>query len=308
MLASTLAAIFLNSDDEDEGWQIEGDWSTLNPQQAKERMAAGYERLTMWKREGGKVRRVSYKQWPTMGLFAVVGGMLDEKRHKPASWAERGTAGHLLRGVATGYTQVKNVSAVRNLVELFAEPSFSADKVTSTIDQMIKTGTGFAGGFMPTLIKDAEAWTDPRNFKPEGAAELMLRSMPIARKFVNDGRPQLNLLGEEVKLQRTPWSRAYTSVESGEAHRVLGALLARGLALPMPSDEVTVITDNVRVPLETLGRDAVWRYEKAVGQGYKDWLSLEGSDLLKLPVQEADARIKARSAAIKARAKTSVVK
>jgi hypothetical protein len=308
MLASTLAAIFLNSDDEDEGWQIEGDWSTLNPQQAKERMAAGYERLTMWKREGGKVRRVSYKQWPTMGLFAVVGGMLDEKRHKPASWAERGAAGHLLRGVATGYTQVKNVSAVRNLVELFGEPSFSSDKVTSTIDQMIKTGTGFAGGFMPTLIKDAEAWTDPRNFKPEGAAELMLRSMPIARKFVNDGRPQLNLLGEEVKLQRTPWSRAYTSVESGEAHRVLGALLARGLALPMPSDEVTVIKDNVRVPLETLGRDAVWRYEKAVGQGYKDWLSLEGSDLLKLPVQEADARIKARSAAIKARAKASVVK
>jgi hypothetical protein len=308
MLASTLAAIFLNSDDEDEGWQIEGDWSTLNPQQAKERMAAGYERLTMWKREGGKVRRVSYKQWPTMGLFAVVGGMLDEKRHKPASWAERGTAGHLLRGVATGYTQVKNVSAVRNLVELFGEPSFSSDKVTSTIDQMIKTGTGFAGGFMPTLIKDAEAWTDPRNFKPEGAAELMLRSMPIARKFVNDGRPQLNLLGEEVKLQRAPWSRAYTSVESGEAHRVLGALLARGLSLPMPSDQVTVIKDNVRVPLETLGRDAVWRYEKAVGQGYKDWLSLEGSDLLKLPVQEADARIKARSAAIKARAKTSVVK
>jgi hypothetical protein len=308
MLASTLAAIFLNSDDEDEGWQIEGDWSTLNPQQAKERMAAGYERLTMWKREGGKVRRVSYKQWPTMGLFAVVGGMLDEKRHKPASWAERGTAGHLLRGVATGYTQVKNVSAVRNLVELFGEPSFSSDKVTSTIDQMIKTGTGFAGGFMPTLIKDAEAWTDPRNFKPEGAAELMLRSMPIARKFVNDGRPQLNLLGEEVKLQRTPWSRAYTSVESGEAHRVLGALLARGLALPMPSDEVTVIKDNVRVPLETLGRDAVWRYEKAVGQGYKDWLSLEGSDLLKLPVQEAAARIQARSATIKARAKTSVVK
>lgn len=308
MLASTLAAIFLNSDDEDEGWQIEGDWSTLNPQQAKERMAAGYERLTMWKREGNRIRRVSYKQWPTMGLFAVVGGMLDEKRHKPASWAERGTAGHLLRGVATGYVQVKNVSAVRNLVELFGEPSFSADAVTSTLDQMIKTGTNFAGGFMPTLIKDAETWTDPRNFKPEGAAELMLRSMPIARKFVNDGRAQLNLLGEEVKLQRAPYSRLYTSVESGEAHRVLGALLARGLTLPMPSDQVTVIKDNVRVPLETLGRDAVWRYEKAVGQGYKDWLSLEGSDLLKLPVQEADARIKARSAAIKARAKASVVK
>jgi hypothetical protein len=308
MLASTLAAVFLNSDDEDEGWQIEGDWSTLNPQQAKERMAAGYERLTMWKRDGDQVRRVSYKQWPTMGLFAVVGGMLDEKRHKPASWAQHGTAGHLLRGVATGYTQVKNVSAVRNLVELFGEPTFSADAVSGTIEKMTKIGTNFAGGFMPTLIKDAETWTDPRNFKPEGTSELMLRSMPIARKFVNDGRPQLNLLGEEVKLQRAPWSRTYTSVESGEAHRVLGALLARGLALPMPSDQVTVFKDNVRVPLETLGRDAVWKYEKAVGQGYKEWLYLEGSDLLKLPAQEADARIKARAEAIKARAKAQVLR
>jgi hypothetical protein len=62
------------------------------------------------------------------------------------------------------------------------------------------------------------------------------------------------------------------------------------------------------VPLETLGRDAVWKYEKAVGQGYKEWLHLEGSDLLKLPVQEADARIKSRAEAIKARAKASVVR
>ncbi len=84
MLMSTLAAVFLNSDDEDEGWQIEGDWSTLNPQQVKERMAAGLERMTLWKRENGQVRRVSYKQWPTMGLFSVVGGMLDEKRYTDA--------------------------------------------------------------------------------------------------------------------------------------------------------------------------------------------------------------------------------
>jgi hypothetical protein len=308
MLASTLAAVFLNSDDEDEGWQIEGDWSTLNPQQAKERMAAGYERLTMWKRDGDQVRRVSYKQWPTMGLFAVVGGMLDEKRHKPASWAQHGTAGHLLRGVATGYTQVKNVSAVRNLVELFGEPTFSADAVSGTIDKMIKIGTNFAGGFMPTLIKDAEAWTDPRNFKPEGTAELMLRSMVIARKFVNDGRPQLNLLGEEVKLQRAPWSRAYTSVESGEAHRVLGALLARGLALPMPSDQISVFKNGVKVPLESLGREAVWKYEKAVGQGYKEWLYLEGSDLLQMPVKQAAKVIEQRAASIKRQALARVVR
>lgn len=302
MLMSTLAAVFLNSDDEDEGWQIEGDWSTLNPQQVKERMAAGLERMTLWKRENGQVRRVSYKQWPTMGLFSVVGGMLDEKRHKPAQFAQHGTAGHLLRGIATGYTQIKNVSAVQKLVELFGEPTFSADAVDGTIDKMIKTGTNFAGGFVPTLIKDADVWTDPRSFKPEGVAEMMLRNTPILRKYVNDGRPQLNLLGEEVKLQRAPWSRAYTNVQSAEAHRVLGALLARGLALPMPSDQVKLYQNGVKVPLETLGREAVWQYERAVGQGYKDWLSTDGAALLTLPVDQAEKAIQRRAETIKRQA------
>jgi len=302
MLASTLAAVFLNSDDEDEGWQIEGDWSTLNPQQVKERMAAGLERMTLWKRENGQVRRVSYKQWPTMGLFSVVGGMLDEKRHKPAQFAQHGTAGHLLRGIATGYTQIKNVSAVRNLVELFGEPTFSADAVDGTIEKMIKTGTNFAGGFVPTLIKDADIWTDPRSFKPEGVAEMMMRNTPILRKYVNDSRPQLNLLGEEVKLQRAPWSRAYTNVQSAEAHRVLGALLARGLALPMPSDQVKLYQNGVKVPLETLGREAVWQYERAVGQGYKDWLSTDGAALLTLPVDQAEKVIQRRAEVIKRQA------
>lgn len=308
MIGSTLAAVFLAGDDDEEGWQIEGDWSTLTPQEAKQRMSAGLERMTMWKRDGDKIRRVSYKQWPTMGLFSVVGGMLDEKRHKPAQWAAHGTAGHLLRGLATGYVQVKNVSAVRNLVELFGDPAFSADGVTGAIDKFVKTSSNFAGGLMPTLVKDADIWSDPRNFKPEGVAEQFLRSVPIARKYINDGRPQLNLLGEEVKLQRSPWSRAYTSVESAEAHRVLGALMARGLSLPMPSDQIHVFKDGLKVPLETLGREAVWKYERAVGQAYKEWLHLEGADLLKLPVKQADAVIKRRAESIKSRAKAAVTR
>jgi hypothetical protein len=308
MIGSTLAALFLDGDDDEEGWQIEGDWSTLTPQEAKARMSAGLERMTMWKRENGQVKRVSYKQWPTMGLFSVVGGMLDKKRHKPAQWATHGAAGHLLRGLATGYVQIKNVSAVRNLVELFGEPSFAADPITGTIDKIIKTSGNFAGGFVPTLVKDAEIWADPRNYKPEGVAEQLLRSMPIARRYVNDGRPQLNLLGEEVQLQRAPWSRAYTSVESAEAHRVLGALMARGLTLPIPSDQIHVFKDGVKVPLESLGREAVWKYERAVGRGYKDWLSLEGSDLLKMSTKQADAVIQRRANAIKMRAKAQVVK
>ena len=308
MLGSKLAALFLNSDDDDEGWQIEGDWSGLTPQQVKERMSAGLELMTMWKRDGDTVRRVSYKQWPTMGLFAVVGGMLDEKRHKPAQFAQHGTAGHLGRALGTGMLQIKNVSAMRNLVELFGGTRFAGDPSTGIIDDVVKTATNFAGGFVPTALKDAEIWQDPRNFKAEGWLEELQRSTPIARRFVNDGRPQLNLLGEEVKLQRAPWSRTITSVESSEASRVLGALLGRGLNLPQPSDAVLVVQNGVKVPLETLGREKVWQYEKAVGTAYKQWLATEGSALLQMPVKQAAKVIEQRAASIKRQALARVVR
>jgi hypothetical protein len=302
MIASTLAALFVGDDDDledDTQWQIEGTWADLTPEQQKQRMSAGIERMTMWRRKDGKVQRVSYKQWPTMSLFAVVGGMKDEQRHKPKSFEQRGVTGHLLRGASTGMYQIINVSAMRNLADLFSSAGFGTDPLDAQLDKVTKTGTNYAGGLIPTVIKDVEIWNDPRNFKPEGVWEGLARSIPILRSSVNDGRPQLNMLGDEVKLQRSPWSRSYTSVESAEAHRVLGSLLARGLSLPLPSSEVSVFQNGVKVPLESLGREAVWKYEKAVGVGYKEWLGNEGADLLKLPVATADKVIKRRAAAIK---------
>jgi len=176
------------------------------------------------------------------------------------------------------------------------------------IDDVIKVGTNFAGGFVPTVMKDADVWNDPRNFKAEGWLEELQRATPIARRFVNDGRPQLNLLGEEVKLQRAPWSRGYTSVESSEASRVLGALLGRGLNLPQPSDAVMVYQNGIKVPLATLGRDKVWQYEKAVGTAYKQWLATEGTTLLQMPVKQADKVIEQRAGSIKRQALARVTR
>jgi hypothetical protein len=302
MIASTLAALFVGPDDEpedDTGVQIEGTWADLTPEQQQQRRTAGLEPMTMWRRKDGKVQRVSYKQWPTMSLFAIVGGMKDEQRHKPKTFEQRGVTGHLIRAAQTGLFQIQNVSAMRGLADLFGSPGFASDPMTEWADRFAKMGTNYAGGMIPTVIKDVEIWNDPRNFKAEGAWEGIARSVPILRTSVNDGRPQLNMLGEEVKLERSPWSRTYTNVESAEAHRVLGSLLARGLSLPLPSSEVSVFQDGVKVPLESLGREAVWKYEKAVGTGYKAWLSDEGSDLLKMPVTTADKIIKRRAAQIK---------
>lgn len=60
--------------------------------------------------------------------------------------------------------------------------------------------------------------------------------------------------------------------------------------------------NGVKVPLETLGREAVWQYERAVGQGYKDWLSTDGAALLTLPMDQAEKAIQRRAEVIKRQA------
>lgn len=306
MVLMTLAAKFGLDEGEDDEWHIEGDWSNLSPDEQRQRMSSGVARMTMWRRVNGKVQSVSYKQWPTMGLFAAVGGMADERRYKPQVWQDRGPVGHFLRGSVTGLFQVQNVSAMRNLVEAFGSPTFAADPVTEWVERFTKMGSNYAGGFIPTLIKDAEAWNDPRNFKPEGVMEQLVRSVPILRTTINDGRPQLNLLGEEVKLQRAPWSRTYTSVESGEAHRVLGGLLARGLSLPEPDTSRKMKINGQDVSIKELGREAEWKYQRAVGQAYKAWLATEGQALLAMPDVQLQRVIEHRAKVFKIQAANSL--
>lgn len=302
----TLAAQFGLDEGEDDEWHIEGDWSNLSPDEQRQRMSSGVARMSMWRRVNGKVQSVSYKQWPTMGLFAAVGGMADERRYKPQVWQSRGPAGHLLRGAMTGLFQVQNVSAMRNLVEVFGTQQVGADPVTGWVERFGKQVTNYAGGFIPTLMKDAEAWNDPRNFKPEGVMEQLVRSVPILRTTINDGRPQLNLLGEEVKLQRAPWSRTYTSVESGEAHRVLGGLLARGLSLPEPDTSRKMKINGQSVSIKELGREAEWKYQRAVGQAYKAWLATEGQALLAMPDVQLQRVIEHRAKVFKIQAANSL--
>lgn len=308
LLTAGLAALFLGDDpDDEEGWQIEGDWSNLSPAEQKQLMTAGVQRLSIWRRVNGKLESFSYKQWPTMAIFAAVGAMKNEQRYKPQDWEQRGVAGHLMRGLWNGVFQVQNVSAMRNLVEVLGTPQYASDPITEWRDRFAKMGANWLSGFMPTALKDADLWNDPRNFKPDGVLEQMTRGIPIYRRTLNDGRPQLNILGEEVRLNREPWSRTYTSVESGEAHRLLGALMARGITLPQADDSKRVVHEGEKVKLGDLGGTTVWRYQKAVGQAYQELLVTEGQKLLLMEPERAQRILNRYTDRIKDRAAAQVM-
>lgn len=306
LIASSLAAMFLGKDDEEEGWHIEGPWNSLSLTDKNARRSAGIEPLSMWKREDGKITRVYYKQWPTMGIFAAVGGMQDEQRFEPSKFERRGVTGHLLHAAATGLTQIQNVSAMRNLGELFSAPAYG-NQEDVLVDKMSKTATNYVSGFMPRVIKDVDAWIDPQNYKPEGIMEQLIADQPMLRRLVNDGRPQLSVLGKPVQLNRAPWSRVTTTQSVGPEERYLAQLMVRGINLPGASDKRMVFRDGAKQTLESLGPDVSWRYQKAVGEGYAELLRTDGQELLTLPADQAQKRINTAADRIKSIAMMKVV-
>lgn len=292
MAGLTVAAFFLGKDDEEEGWHLEGPWNDLLPEEIKQRRAAGFEPLTLWKRgTGGKMDRVSYKQWPTAGLLASVAHMNDRRRFRPQKWEQEGMAGHLLSGLSVGAFQVKNVAALEKLANLLAASKFGANPEDDFVKRLNRGMSDFAGGFIPTLAKDLDALQDPQRYKPEGVYEEFLRNVPLVRRRVAQGRPEINILGVPVEQDRKPWSRAYTEAEAGPAHVMLAKLMARGLMLSPPDTSKKVWDKSKQAwnTVEGLGAEAEWRYQKRVGDKYRAWLMTpDAQQVLTLPPDQAE--------------------
>ncbi len=270
--ALSVAAMFLGKEDEEEGWHIEGPWADLSPEEVKMRRAAGFEPFTFWKRDQGKIARVSYKQWPTSGLLAGVAHLQDRRRFAPEKWEMEGMSGHLLAAATVGLFQVKEASAVRGLAELLGASKFGANPEDDFVDKMMKLPMNFAGGFIPTLAKDMDLLTDPQRYKPEGTYEEFIRSVPLVRRSVAGGRPELNILGVPILQDRKPWSRTYTQAEHGVASTRLAKLMTRGLSLSVPDTGRKIWTDGGWTTVAALGAEAEWDYQKWVGQGYAAFL------------------------------------
>jgi hypothetical protein len=302
MVASTVAALFAGKDDDEDGWHMEGPWNELSLQDKAARRSAKLEPLTFWKRnQDGSVSKIYFKQWPTMGILAAVGGAEDARRFQPEKFAQRGLSGHLGHGLATGLVQIENVSAMRNLGELFAG-SFTQNAEDVFLAKVSKTSANYVGGFVPRVLKDIDAWIDPQNYKPEGWMQQVIADQPIVRRLVNDGRPQLSILGKPVELNRAPWSRMLATNKADVEEHLLAKLMVRGINLPGASDKIMATRNGERQTLESMGGDVAYRYQKAVGEGYAELLRTNGQELLTLPADQAQKWLNRAADSIKSRA------
>lgn len=297
MAAMTLTALFMgDGEDEEETMWIDGNWADKTPEEARAARSAGREPFSIgWRNADGSTTKISYRQWPTSGIFVAVGAMADQRRDDPAKWKETGPGGHLIRAVTTGALQVKDVSAMRGLAEVFGAASRSASPEETTQQLLLKMPLQYAGGFVPNLLKDLDTWNDPRNFKPETLLDELVRSVPIMRKEAAGGRPMLNLLGEEVKLVRTPWRRMYSESPAGKGYEVLGSLLSRGLGLPEPSDKRVVRYKGEDVTIGAIGPEAYWNFARILGGKYKVFLEANGDRLKEMDTKRAQKFLRSRA-------------
>ena len=295
VLLATLYSLFGDDDESEDGkWHMEGPWDDLSRGEQNSRMSAGILKNSFWRRKEGKIERISYSQWPTAGLLAAVGGMLDEKRYKPEEWNQRGVAGHILQGAVTGLFQVQDAAAMQQLAELFST-SASYGEAQGVPEKLIKMGTNYAGGLVPTVVKDLDKWQDPRNFRADGVWEKLVREMPVARRFVNDGRPQFNRIGQVIQLHREPYSRLYTSEQADKAVTAYGKLLALGIDFPTPSTSRMIVKDGKKVPMDTLGKGVAYEFEKAVAEAYGKFLEERADVIGTMSVKTLDKLVRDRA-------------
>ena len=154
---------------------------------------------------------------------------------------------------------------------------------------------GLTGSFVPNIVKEMDAWSDPSIFKAETASEYFLQQVPFGRRSVGPG-PVLNVLGEPVAVERYPWSRWIKSRSDDPAWNTLGRLSNKGIFVPVPGERMMELPDGRR---REMTRDEDQRYRLRVGREYRRYFRENGRDLLAMPKAEALDAIKEATRAIR---------
>lgn len=287
----TLKAIEQEPDDEKRGWGIEGDWSNLTPQEKRQRDATGLKENTIWWRnKDGKRVVLNYVNWPVRPLLAAFGSMSDQIKYAPDQWQKGGV---MKRGVTTGWAMAKsvlNTSAVSQFTELFGSNIASRDPVEAFTNKAARVFGGYAGGFVPRIIKDIDRWMQPEINKYEGW-EYLGKELPFYRRSI--GHEYLDVFGKVIAPSQAAWSREMVQQPMEPEYRMLGRLNSRGLWLtPAVAENRLVGKGSHKRPMTD---EEAQRYVKAVGQGYREMILRYGDRLLSMPKDRAKDFLAAKS-------------
>ena len=295
-LGAFAATLFLGDDDDEDDRTIDitGSFKGLTPEKRKQLLAEGRKPYSV--RVGDKY--YSYRQFGFGSILGVIGELRDRQLFERDKWDQEAIYQKWADAAAAGLLVVTDSTAISGLTEfLGASNAYKYDSQEIIEKRLPRYFSRLAGSFVPNLLKEVDAWSEPSIFKAQTGGEYFVQQVPFARRGIGPG-PVLNVLGEPVAVERYPWSRWVSTRQDDKAWSTLGRLASEGVFLPTVGKRMVVNEDGTR---REMTRDEEYRFQRAVGRAYREFVVENRADLLSMPKAEAAAFIDKRTEQIRNR-------
>lgn len=295
-LGAFAATLFLGDDDDEDDRTIDitGSFKGLTPEKRKQLLAEGRKPYSV--RVGDKY--YSYRQFGFGSILGVIGELRDRQLFERDKWDQEAIYQKWADAAAAGLLVVTDSTAISGLTEfLGASNAYKYDSQEIIEKRLPRYFSRLAGSFVPNLLKEVDAWSEPSIFKAQTGGEYFVQQVPFARRGIGPG-PVLNVLGEPVAVERYPWSRWVSTRQDDKAWSTLGRLASEGVFLPTVGKRMVVNEDGTR---REMTRDEEYRFQRAVGRAYREFVVENRANLLSMPKAEAAAFIDKRTEQIRNR-------
>lgn len=252
-------------------WEISGPWTGLTPTQKSALMSAGERPLSIKLPNG---RWLDYKLTPFMSSLATIGHIRDQERFNGKKYSDEDAVNKSVNAWLMGLGSVKDLSLASSFSRLAGflatdDRELNVDGVTRTLADSVGNA---AVGLIPmsSMLRELDNTTDPQRYrsdKKNPGVDLWITQVPFVRRFVNDGKPLLNFLGEPVRVETNPFNRHIGPEPStAPVEAALSGKVGLGMKLPTLSDNTTIVDKSGKQ--RPMTGDEIYDYQKSVRQAY----------------------------------------
>ena len=304
LITSVLAYIMGDDDDEDDTFGLEGDWSSLSGEQRDAKRTAKALPSSIWYRdENGQKVYLSFANSSLSWVFSAAANLREIKVNNPEKWKETSDAAIAAEGIVGAVKSVFNTSAMGRLAELLGGSPFSKSTPGAGAEKLASNVATFAGGFVPSVIRELDFMQDPSYYEPKTLAERAVSVIPFLRRQVAESQGSLGVLGTPAQINRSPTSRVYSSGADTEAEKILARMADEGLYLPLPDDRKGKdYVSPVSGRKIQMTKPQIMEYVKLTGEAYQRLILREGESLMTMDRDKAKERISKAASKIKSRA------
>ena len=275
-ILTAAASKFLGHHDEDDQnkprkWEISGSWVGLTPTQKAALMSAGERPLSIKFPDG---RWIDYRLTPFMSSLATIGHIRDQERFNGKKFSDEDAMNKSVNAWLMGLASIKDLSLASSFSKMAGflasdDRQVNVDGVERSLADSIGNS---AIGLIPmsSLLRELDNTTDSQRYRPDQknpGVDLWLTQIPFVRRFVNDGKPLLNFLGEPVTVDTNPFNRHIgPGPSTAPVESALSDKVSMGMKLPVLSDNTTIVDKTGKQ--RPMTGDEIYEYQKSVRQAY----------------------------------------